>query len=130
MDDPPLLFHIFFYKTIGSLFRYRRDRSSFKHMSFAKEFLRIPMRLVLIFAGKVQVNIRRLVSIKSQEGFKRDVMPVPLIRRSAHGTVFGWKVKSRTVGTVGDKFTVLAVGADVMGRQRIDLRNSSHRCYK
>ena len=49
---------------------------------FAKDNLRVIVRLTLVLAGEVQVDIRLLISLKAQEGLKRDIKA--LLRH--HGT--------------------------------------------
>ena len=82
------------------------------------------MRMCLVFTREIEVDIGGLVAVESEECFKRDIVPVADHRRAALRTVFGREVKARTNGTVCKKLAVLALGADVMRRQRVDLRNS------
>ena len=80
----------------------------------------------LVLAREVKIDIRRFVAVKSKEGLERDIVSVTEHIRSAVGTILLRKVESRTVNTVKQKLAVLALGTDVMRRQRIYLRDSRH----
>lgn len=47
--------------------------SGFERMPFSEDDLCIPVRFCLVVSGKVQVDIRLLVSFKSKEGLKWNV---------------------------------------------------------
>ena len=65
MNNPSPLFHIFFHKTVSGLLCHSRNGTGLEHMGFAKQLLRVAVCLVLILAGKVQVDIRRLIAVKA-----------------------------------------------------------------
>ena len=52
------------------------------------------MDFTLHLAREVKVNIRFLIALKAEEGFKRDFVAVALHRRSAFRAVFSGKVKA------------------------------------
>ena len=74
MGHPALFFHIFQHKAIGRFIGQCADGAGFKDLALAEKLFCIGMGLLLIFAGKVQVDIRLLVPFKAQEGFKGNVM--------------------------------------------------------
>ena len=90
-------------------------------MGGAEQLLGVPVGAGLVFSGEVQVNIRRLVPLKAQERLKGNVVTVLVHMRPADGAVLFRHIKARAIRAVGNKFAVLAFGADVMGRQRIYL---------
>ena len=51
--------------TIRGLIRYSAYRASFKYVLFPKDFTNIFMCCRLVFTGKVQVDIRLLIAVKS-----------------------------------------------------------------
>ena len=61
------LFKIIFHITERRLIRQRADRTGTERLSCAENNFRIFMRLTLIFAGKVQVDIRLLIPLKSED---------------------------------------------------------------
>ena len=88
------------------------------------------MRFTLIFTGKVQVDIRLLVSLESQERLKRNVKPVFYQLLATDRTDLIRHITSASPGERLDlrriKVAVLAVGTAVMCLQRIDLRDTGH----
>ena len=76
-------FKIIFHITKRRLIRQCADRTGTERLSCAENNFRIFMRLTLIFAGKVQVDIRLLISLKSKERFKRNIETVLNQRLSA-----------------------------------------------
>ena len=79
------------------------------------------MGLGLIFTREVQVDIRLFIAVEAQEGFEGDIVTIPVHGSAAVRTVLGGQVKARLHRTIGEELTVLAVGADIVGHQRIDL---------
>ena len=82
LDDPvdltvplPLspLFIIIFHIAECRLLRQSTDSSRLKGLSRTENNLYIPVGFSLIIPGEVQVDIRLLVSFKSQESFKGDI---------------------------------------------------------
>ena len=74
------------------------------------------MDIGLMFTGKVQVNIRRLIPIESQKGFKWNIVSILFIAGAADGTVFFRQVKARADLTLCEKLAVFAVGAVIVRR--------------
>ena len=70
------LFVIIFHITERCLIRQCTDGSRTEGLSFTEDNLRIFVGLTLILAGEVQVDIRLLVSLESQEGLKRNIKPI------------------------------------------------------
>ena len=129
------LFIIIFHITKCSFFRKSTNGSCLKCLALSEDNLRVPVGIGLIFSGKVQVDIRLLVTFKSEECLKRDVKPLfvhlgttlrtDLIRHvtPCHTCVFFY--------LRGIKITVFTVRirAEIMRRQRIYLRDTGHgRC--
>ena len=96
-------------------------------MRFAEELLRVSVRLSLIFAGEVKVDIGSLVTVEPKEGFKRYFVAVSYHFRAAMRTFFRRHIKARAVLALCVKFGVATLGAPVMRRQRIYFGNTRHR---
>ena len=88
------------------------------------------MRLTLIFAGKVQVDIRLLIPLKSEERFKWDIETVLNQRLSADRAHFIRHIAAAVSGKGFDlrgiKIVIMAFRAPIMGAQGIYLRNPRH----
>ena len=78
----------------------------------------------LILAREVKVDIRRLVSVKSKERFKGDIVTFSYVFSAALGALFRRKVIARADRTVGYELAVFAVGSMIVGRQRVYLRDT------
>ena len=61
---------VIFHVAKGGLIRQRGDGSGAEGLSGAEDYLRIFMGLTLVFTGEVQVDIRLLVALEAEEGFK------------------------------------------------------------
>ena len=59
--------------SIGRLIRQCSDGSSLEGLAFTKNDFCITMCLRLIFIREVQIDIRLLVALESQEGFERNI---------------------------------------------------------
>ena len=116
-----VFFRIFLDEPNRGLIRNRRDGSGFKHVVLAEQRLCVPVCPRLVFAGEVQIDIRCLVAVEPQEGFKGDGVAVAVVIRAAFGAFLRRKVKAGTVTTIRDKFAVLAVRADVVRSEGVDL---------
>ena len=73
-----------------------RDCSGFENVVLAEEFYSVPVRLRLVFAGEIQVDIGRFISLETEEGLKRNIMSVTDKRRAAFRTVLRRQVVTRT----------------------------------
>ena len=123
-------FEVVFDIAVGCLIRYRRDGACFKCLFMPENDLCVRVCLTLVFSGEVQVDIGLLVSLKSQESFKRNIETVLFFFFFSPGTDPGRKVDPalpcvrlhfRRV-----KKEKMAVGTIIMGRKRIDFRYSRH----
>ncbi len=111
----------------GRLFGDRADGPGLKNIFFAEDGPHIAMRDRLIFSGKVQVDIRLFVSLEPQEGRERDRIAVPLHRRAAVRAVQRRHIHAAVVFLHIAPDDLLAVRAQIVRIQRIDLRNARHR---
>ena len=123
----PLL-QILFYVTEGGLFCHRPHRPRTKHVGLAKQLECIAVCVGLIFSGEVQVNIGHFVAAEAEEGLEGNVKAVLGIGCATLGTHRIGHIRAAAVGMLGIlrviKVGVLAVGAAVVGRQRVDLGNA------
>ena len=62
--------------TIRRLIRQSTDGTCTEGLPGAEDNLRIFVRLGLILSGEIQINIRLLISLKAQEGFKGNIKTV------------------------------------------------------
>lgn len=69
------LFIIIFDITECRLICQRTDRSCLKGLSLPEDNFGVFMCLTLVLSGKVQVDIRLFISLKSQERLKRNIKP-------------------------------------------------------
>ena len=124
------LFKIIFHITKRRLIRQCADRTGTERLSCAENNFRIFMRLTLIFAGKVQVDIRLLIPLKSKERFKRNIETVLNQRLSADRAHFIRHIAAAVSGKGFDlrriKIVIMAFRAPIMGAQGIYLRNPRH----
>ena len=86
---------IIFHVAKGGLIRQRGDGSGAEGLSGAEDYLRIFMGLTLVFTGEVQVDIRLLVALEAEEGFKGNVKAVLFQQFSADRAVFVRHVAAR-----------------------------------
>ena len=84
----PSLFIVILYISKGCFLRKSTDGSRFEGVPFTENNLCIFMCHGLIFAGEIQVNIRLLVTLKSQECLKGNIKTVFLHHGSAFGACF------------------------------------------
>ena len=80
----------------------------------------------VIFTREVQIDIRYFIAIEAKEYGKGDVVAVLLQISPAFRAFLVGKIEPAAVFAMGKKFTVLALGAHIMRRQRIDLCNIRH----
>ena len=79
----------------------------------------------LIFP-EVQIDIGYLVPIETKEGFKGNVLSVLPELVATVWTILVRHIKTRSIRTVCDEFTVLALAADMSEAKRIDLSDPNH----
>ena len=80
----------------------------------------------LVFPREVQIDIGYLVSIETEEGFKRNILPVFAELVATVWTILVRHIKTRSIRTVCDEFTILALAADIVRRKWIDLGDPNH----
>jgi len=115
---------------LGCFFGDGGNGTCLEHVGAAKHDFRIFLRLILVFAGKVQIDIRHFISAEAEKGFERNFVPVTIERCAASGAVFRRKVEAGTDRAVRKKFGIFAAGADIMRRKRIYLGDAGHVCGK
>ena len=112
---------------VGGLFGDGGNGAGFKDVVLAEKLFRVLMHLGLYLAGEIQVDIRLFVAVEAEEGFKRYLMSVAVEFRAALGTFFRRQVEAGSVFQAFFKeLAPLAIGADIMRRKGIDLRNARH----
>ena len=129
------LFIIILHITKCGLFRKGTNGSCLECLAFSEDNLRIPVSIGLVFSGKVQVDIRLLISFETKECLKRDIKSffvhlgatfrADLIRHvtPCHTCVFFYLRRIKIA-----VFTV-RIRTEIMRRQRIYLRDTGHsRC--
>ena len=109
---------------IGRLFGQRADRSGAEHVIRAEELLRIFVRLALIFAREVQVDIGHLVAAEAEEGLKRNIEPVLAQLRAALRAHLVRHIRAAAKARAGIKVRILALRADIVRREGVDLRDA------
>ena len=128
------LVQIVLHIAIGRLFRHRADGPGPEHVGLAEQLEGILVGAGLILAGEVQVNIGDLVAAKAQKRLEGDVKAVLYIGRPTHGTDGVGHVRAAAIG-VGRvlgivKVGVLALGAAIVGGQRIYLCDARHKGHQ
>lgn len=112
---------------ICRFFRQTRNRARAENVVMPEQLLDVMERAVLIFAGEVQVNIRHLVALKAEEHLERDVEAVLHELLTADGAVLIRQVNADFVlALVHVEKALAAMGAAVMRRKRVDLRDAAH----
>ena len=127
-------FKIILHVTEGRLIRQGCNGSGTEGLSRAEDNLSIFMRLGLVLTGEIQVDIRLLVSLESQERLKRNIKSVLVKLFSAHRTYLVRHIDSRLTGIglnlITVKVHIMAFAAIIMGAQGVDLRDSRHGRHK
>ena len=92
------------------------------------------MSLGLVLTGEIQVDIRLLVSLESQERLKRNIKSVFMELFSAHRAQLVRHIDSRLTGIglnlITVKVHIMAFAAIIMGAQGVNLRDSRHSRHK
>ena len=117
---------ILLHKAVGSLFRQRTDGTRSEHLCLSEHFDGVTVSPGLVFAGKVQVDIRHLAAAEAQEGLKGDVEAVLHVLGAADGAHLVRHIRAAAVAAVQNEFAVFALRTAVVGRQGVDLRNAGH----
>ena len=120
--------------SIGSFIRQSSDCTGTVCLSRSENNFGIFMCLTLVFTREVKVNIRFLISLKSKEGFKRDIKSVFYQRLTAHRTVFIRHINPCTARIgfyiIRIEIIIMTFLTIVMRTERINLRNTGHSCHK
>ena len=86
----------------------------------------IPVNFRLIFARKIQVDIRHFVAVETEEGLKRDGKALTPQLRTAVRAFFLRQIDTATIAFIFMPFNIMAIGAQVMRRKGIYLRDVRH----
>ena len=127
VDHPVALGKVLLHISIGGLFGDSGDGTGLKDLRLSEQLDGVAMDVRLALAREIEIDIRLLVPLEAKEGFKRDIMAVLMHFSPAAGAVFVRQIEAGADRTVGNEFGVPALGADIMGRQRVDLRDAGHR---
>ena len=124
VDGTAPLFQILFHVTESGLVLQTGDGARLEHVFFAEEFLGVAVDAGLVHAGEVQVDIGLLVAVEPQECFEGDVVAFHDHGGAADRALFIRQVEAVHGMAVVDPLTVLAFGAQVMGRHAVDFGNT------
>lgn len=124
------LFKIFRDIAVSGLFRYRAYGPRLENVFITENNADVFMRLRLVFACEIKVDIGLFVPFEAEEGCERNRVAVPLHRRSAVRTVHRRHIDAAVVllHIAPDNF--FAVRTQIVRVERIYLRDSRHRCSK
>ena len=116
---------------VGGLFRDGTDSARTEHMGGTKHGDTVLVCSRLILAGEIQVDIGDLIAAEAQEGLEGDVEAVLFQLGSALGAFGIGQVRAAvaSVGHIQDGVLALGVGAAVVGREGVDLRDARHKCH-
>ena len=115
---------------IGRLFSQRADRAGAEHVIRAEELLRIFVRLALIFTREVQVDIGHFIASEAEERLKRDIEPVLAQLRAALRAHLVRHIRTAAKARTGVKVRILALRADIVRREGVDLRDAGEIRHK
>ena len=121
-----VLLQILLHEAVGRLFRQSTDGACPEHLGLTEHFNGVAVGPGLVFAGEVQVDIRHLAAAEAQEGLKGNVKSVLHVFGAADGTDLIRHIRAAAVAAVQNEFAVFTLGAAVVGRQGVDLRNAGH----
>ncbi|MPM31492.1 hypothetical protein SDC9_78047 [bioreactor metagenome] len=121
-----VLFQILFHHAISGLLRQSADGARAEHLGFAEHLDGMTVSFGLILAGEIQVDIRDLTAAKAKKCLEGDVEPVLHVLLTAHRTQLVRHVRTAAVGPILNELHVLALGAAIVGRQGVDLRDAGH----
>jgi len=121
-----VLLQILLHEAVGRLFRQSTDGACPEHLGLTEHLNGVAVGPGLVFAGEVQVDIRHLAAAEAQEGLKGNVKSVLHVFGAADGAHLVRHIRAAAVAAVQDELAVLALGAAVMGRQGVDLRDAGH----
>ena len=113
-------------KAVGSLSCDRTYRSCPEGIFFPKDIPDIQVGTRLVFPREVQIDIGYLVPIETKEGFKRNILAIFAELVATVWTILVWHIKTRSIRTVCDELTVLALATNIVRRKRINLGDPNH----
>ena len=127
-------FKVIFHIAKGRLVRQGGDGACPEGLAGAENHLRILMSLGLIFSGKIQIDVRLLVALKSQKGLKGNVKAFLMQHFSALRALPVRHVDAGLTGVClhfgAVKIHIMAFTAVIVGTQRIDLGDARHCGHK
>ncbi len=132
----PVLLAVVHGVAVGRLLGQGADRAGLEGLALAKDDLRIAVGLTLVVAGEIEVDIRLLISFESKEGLEGDIKAHLLHGGPALGTDTVRHIAAGPAGLselqYGLRIEVreVALGAEVVGPEGINLRDSGHGGYK
>ncbi len=97
LGNAPLLV-IFLHHAEGGFVRQRADGAGLEGIAVAEDHTRVGVRLRLVFAGEVQIDIRLLVAVEAQEGFKGNIKAPAVEFRAALRALLRRHVAARHTG--------------------------------
>ena len=117
----PMIFIIIFHIAKSRLIRQRTDRTRAVSLPVTENNFRIFMRLTLVFAGKIQIDIRLFIAFETEKRFKGNVKSFLLQRRSADRAIL---IRHITAGAaaesndfLGIKIIIMTFRTQIMGAQ-------------
>ena len=123
-----VVFYVVLYISVRGLVGYRRNRAGLVNVLFSEDLAHVSVSCRLVFTGEVQVNVRLLVALESEECGERYVEAFLFHAGAALGTGL---LRHVVAGIVPVRFIrpleVPALRADIVRRKRIDLRDARHR---
>ena len=112
-------FKIILHIAEGGLIRQGCNGSGTEGLTRTENNLRVFMRFGLVLTGEVQVDIRLLISLESQERLERNIEAILMKLLSTHRTDLVRHIDSRFTGVGFDLFTVeihiMTLAAIIMG---------------
>ena len=124
VDGALPLVQILFNVAVGGFILNTGHRAGLEHVGLAEQFLGVAVHVGLVLAGEVQVDIRFLIAVEAKEGLEGDVVAIHQHPGAAMGAVFVRQVKAVVHAAISDELAVLALGAAVVGRQTVHLRDT------
>ena len=125
-----LILKIMHRKAVGCLFGDRADRTCLEGLSLPEDDFRILLGNALLITGKIQVDIGLLIPLEPQERLERDVKShlgerCPAVR-THHIRHIGPASSPVGLYELRIEVHIVAVRTQVVGRQRIHLRDIGH----
>ncbi|MNN19875.1 hypothetical protein D3C81_1331310 [compost metagenome] len=121
-----MLFFIFFGKAECCFLSDCTYCSRPEHIFLTKHNLCKIVGLRLILTGEVKIDIGNLITLKTEEGLKRNILSFSLKFITTIRTILIRQVKSTRNATIKEPFTMLTIWiqTNVVSRQRVNLGNT------